>query len=317
MDKNKQYILKYAESLYNAKAVNEYTIGNSENLIFEIEKEAAPYILRVSEYSGKKKAHIDFELNWVNYLAAKLDNIVRPVKSANNNLYEVISSGEKNYVICLFEKANGKVVDSDNPMEFNDKLFFDLGALMGNMHRLTAEYEGNSVIIPEFERYHTEELSALPKSKDCYGIIHDDVHIHNFFVDNGHISLFDFDDCRFSWYADDMASALFYMIYFTNLFEKSEKYINEFAENYLCTYFRGYTLTNTINKYCVSKFNLFLKYRMTGVYSYLTDMYKNNPENPYRKSLNWLKHKLDNDLPYVDINYEKIINSLKVTALIF
>lgn len=308
MDNNKQQIIKYAERLYNTNIISEYVLGNSCNLIFEIEKDATQFILRVSEYSDTKKKHIDLELNWMNYLAETLDNIVKPVKSVNNDFYEIINAGDKSYVLCLFEKAKGKKVDSNNPMEFNGKLFYDLGVLMGNMHRLTAEYAGNPAIIPEFSPHYANEFHTLPVSKDCYGIIHNDVHIHNFFVDDGHISLFDFDDCSFGWYAEDIASHFFYMIMFTNIFNKSEKYIIDFAKNYLMTYFRGYTKNYNINKDCISKFDLFLKYRMTGVYSYLHDFFKDSPENPYIDFLNWLKNKIDNELPFVDIDYQQIIS---------
>ena len=61
MSKNNKLLLQHAESLYNAKVVNENILGNSANLIFEIEIEQVPFILRVSEYSSQKKSHIDFE----------------------------------------------------------------------------------------------------------------------------------------------------------------------------------------------------------------------------------------------------------------
>ena len=145
MSKNNKLLLQQAELLYNAKMVNENILGNSANLIFEIEIEQVPFILRASEYSSQKKSHIDFELNWVNYLTNNLNNIVKPIKSLNNKLYEIIQVHNKSYILCLFEKAKGKIVDCNNPMEFNDKLFFDLGVLMGNIHRLTKKYNKNIV----------------------------------------------------------------------------------------------------------------------------------------------------------------------------
>ena len=39
MSKNNKLLLQHAESLYNAKVVNENILGNSANLIFEIEIE--------------------------------------------------------------------------------------------------------------------------------------------------------------------------------------------------------------------------------------------------------------------------------------
>lgn len=333
MSKNNKLLLQQAKFLYNADVVNENILGNSANLIFEIEIKQVPFILRVSEYSNKRKMHIDFELNWVNYLTDNLSNIVKPIKSLNNNLYEVIQVYDKSYILCLFEKAEGKIVDCNNPMEFNDKLFFDLGVLMGNMHRLTKEYNKNIVKqefewdinkddntfnkdklildkdIQSFEQKYYAEIHSLPASKDTYGIIHSDIHLYNFFVDNGHIKLFDFDDCRFDWYANDIARALFFMVQIFGR-SKPEKERTEFAEAYLTTYLKGYNQTNIIDKYWIPKFNLFMKYSMAEGYKFVKNHWKNKSINPHQEYLDWHKNRISNDLPYVFIDYNKIIASI-------
>ena len=53
-------------------------------------------------------------------------------------------------------------------------------------------------------------LDSLPKDDDCYGLIHADIHQGNFFVDeNDNITIFDFDDCHYHWFAYDLAVPLF------------------------------------------------------------------------------------------------------------
>lgn len=338
MNEHNKLILNQAELLYNAKAICENTLGNSANLIFEVEIEKTPFILRASEYSEKKKSHIEFELNWVNYLAAMIEkypgegHIVKPVKSVNHNLYEVIKADDKRYILCLFEKARGKVVDNNDSSEYNEDLFFKLGVLMGKMHRVTSEYDGNiakpefewfnntffseeyNVILDEevqpFERKYITELHTLPKSKDCYGIIHDDVHIHNFFVDtdNGHIKLFDYDDCHFSWYACDIATALLLMVQCSGA--ESEESRTEFAETCLLSYLKGYIQENAITEYWIFKIDLFMRYRMTCIYKFVQNNWRNEPVHPHQGYLDWHKHRIVNDLPYVFIDYKKIIGSL-------
>ena len=303
MDNIKQFLLKHIAQRYKATFVKEYTTGNSQNIVFEIEKDSASFILRASEYSDKKKEHVDIELNWVNYLAQSLDNIVKPIR-IDNNLYEIVSAKNKSYILCMFEKARGKPVDINNPLEFNDKLFFNMGALMGSMHRLTTKYEGNA---KAGTILHANELRELPKTKDCYGIIHDDMHVRNFFIDKGQINLFDFDDCKFSWYVEDIASAFFYMLFFAQIWKNPEGYLIGFAENYLQAFFKGYKQAHIINKHCLSKFNVFLRYRMEGVYWYLSNMYKCKPENPHEDFLFWLNHKLINNLPLVDIDFDIVV----------
>ncbi len=331
MTSNNQTILKYAESLYNVKPLMQDTLGNSANLVFEVIKDDVPYILRVSECTEKKKAHVEFELSWMDYLSKSLDNIAEPVKSINNKLYETIAIDNLSYILCLFQKAEGKIVDCHNKTEFNETLFRDLGWIMGNMHRLTADYcvnipnpefswDNNAFFWPEynvildkdvqpFEKKYTNELYALPKSKDSYGIIHQDIHIYNFFVNKGHITLFDFDDCNFSWYACDIANALFHMVQMAVPHKNTKERI-EFAEAYLISYLKGYTQANTIDEFWINKFDVFMKYRRTQTYKFIQNNYKDNPVNPHQQYLDFLKYDIVNDLPYVDIDYKKIIGSI-------
>lgn len=150
MEIDSKLVLLKAEQLYHIKRLRRINIGGSGNSIFEVESERGPYILRVSNCDEGRKAHIEFELNWVEYLAARMEGIVRPVRSLNNRLYEVFEEGDQAYVLCLMEKAKGKTVNINDSEEFNQVLFFNLGALMGRMHKLTTSYEGNRAC-PEFK----------------------------------------------------------------------------------------------------------------------------------------------------------------------
>lgn len=84
---------------------------------------------------------MEFETRWTEYLALRMEGIAKPVRSVNNRLYEVAGAGGKTYILSLQEKAPGKIVDINDPKEFNEELFFQLGMLMGRMHKLTMCYE--------------------------------------------------------------------------------------------------------------------------------------------------------------------------------
>ncbi|VAW33519.1 hypothetical protein MNBD_CHLOROFLEXI01-2981, partial [hydrothermal vent metagenome] len=56
-------------------------------------------------------------------------------------------------------------------------------------------------------------LRQLSTPPDSYGMIHQDAHTGNLFVDeNGRITLFDFDDCVYGHFINDIAIVLFYAI---------------------------------------------------------------------------------------------------------
>ena len=91
MDIEIQLVMRKAEQLYNIKLLHRIHMGGSGNIIFAAESGQRPYILRVSKGGGSSLAHIDFELNWVEYLSLRMEGIVQPIRSVNNRLYEVIA----------------------------------------------------------------------------------------------------------------------------------------------------------------------------------------------------------------------------------
>ena len=83
-------IMSQVQRIYMAKPLHEITVGGSGASIFEVEAELRQYILRVSAFSEKKQAHTEFETDWTEYLAAQMEGIVKPKRSVNDKLYEVI-----------------------------------------------------------------------------------------------------------------------------------------------------------------------------------------------------------------------------------
>jgi Ser/Thr protein kinase RdoA (MazF antagonist) len=103
---------------------------------------------------------------------------------------------------------------------WQEPFFVDYGRLLGRIHRLSKSYTlpnpawsrgawqdpvnmnihddlmADKSVLGECYRELMAHLLALPQDADGYGMIHQDAHAGNFFVDeNGKITLFDFDDC--------------------------------------------------------------------------------------------------------------------------
>lgn len=334
MNNINDFILKQAGLLYNVRLIKENTNGGSGNKIFEVKAEKEAFILRAAAFTPRVKERTEFELQWLDFLGAKSDNIAAPIKSLNNNLYEVIAMENQSYILCLFEKAMGKNPDSSNPLEFNESLFYNLGAVMGDLHRLTANYNVN-ITRPEFqwdnndyswrgnveilddqvcrrERELKDEIHSLPITKDSYGIIHYDIHIDNFFVKNDKIKLFDFEACQLNWFAADVASAIFFMVQkgAGPLTYKSEQERTEFAETYITSYLKGYLTTNTISKFWINKLDLFIKYQMIDEYIAAQSFWQEELMHLQPWYLKWHKDRIVNNLPYAFVDYSKIIKAL-------
>ena len=53
-----------------------------------------------------------------------------------------------------------------------------------------------------------QRLSSIGESADVFGLVHADLRLANLLVDGHHLRVIDFDDCGFSWYLYDFATAV-------------------------------------------------------------------------------------------------------------
>lgn len=101
---------------------------------------------------------------------------------------------------------------------------------MGRMHLLTKSYKAADDAVQRDDwgtwnmdnpylqqgRYHIllkklksleNTIASLPKDAQSYGLIHNDFHPYNFHINNDDITVFDFDDSIYGWFALDIAIA--------------------------------------------------------------------------------------------------------------
>lgn len=324
-------ILEKAESIYNGKIVNKETLGNSANMVFELLTEGNPIILRISECTEYKEKHINFELSWLKYLSGEITEVIKPILTEKGKLYEIISVSEKSYIICAFEKAQGRIVNPKNHNEWNENLFYKLGTTMGSIHKNSRQYtlteqeklsfQWNEDFAFSFEFNLPDdsevlkvwnkiicELEKLPKTEDSYGIIHNDLHHFNFFVDVDKIKVFDFDDCICSWYSFDIVLTLFQFV--STISYKEPQVRNVFAEKFIFSFLKGYKTQKNLESFWIDKFDLFLRYRRICSYKFFKAMFSKEPINSYAEYLTWLRKEIIYDKPFISINFEKIYESL-------
>ncbi|MHC5249337.1 phosphotransferase enzyme family protein [Enterococcus sp. LJL90] len=225
------------------------------------------------------------------------------------------------------------MIDSSNPAEFNIQLFKKLGAVMGEMHHLTQEYPKNqenlrfawngpltwrkqiAILDEAVSRREVEliqELAALPKDNRTYGIVHFDIHLENFLVDQQQLTLIDFDACQFNWYAADIASTLFFMVQAVAgpLKGLSEEQRQNFAEKYLIAYLKGYLKKNQLTPRELKQIDLFMKYQMVDEYVAAQTFGQNDDQAEQQWYLQWFKDRIVADLPYVQIDFDRVISEV-------
>jgi Ser/Thr protein kinase RdoA (MazF antagonist) len=299
-----------------------------ESFMYEFERDGGDYILRIGHSLRRNENLIQGEVDWINYLAAGGASVARAVLSEQGNLVEAIDDGRGGqFLATAFVRARGRP-----PWEvgWTPALFETYGQLLGRMHALTRRYappdpawrrpQWDDAIMLEVEGYLPpsdgavverfrmlmKHLQSLPRDGESYGLIHFDAHAANMFVDEaGTITLFDFDDCNYSWFANDIAIVLFYIAMWK---EDVQAFTREFMTHFL----RGYRRENRLDPVWLSEIPHFLKLREMDLYAIIHRSFDvDNLDDPWcRRYMEGRKERIENDVPYIDFPFESLAGEL-------
>jgi len=229
-------ILAAARGRYGIAADKIKLLDGFESFIFEFAKNGHNYILRLGHSRRRTPDLIHGEVEWINYLADGGAGVARAVLSNNGELVETIDDGQGGQFLgTVFEKARGDFARRSG--RWNQRLFTVYGRLLGRIHRLSKEFQPaqpawtrpawDDPVMQYAERYipadqaavleHYREVMAylrrLRQDRHSFGMIHQDAHAGNFFVDEDYkLTLFDFDDCVYGHFAYDLAMVVFYAV---------------------------------------------------------------------------------------------------------
>jgi len=268
---------------------------------------------------------IQAEVNWINYLADGGAAASSAVLSDYGNLVEQISDGVGEYFLATaFTKAKGERVFGTDL--WNQTFFQNYGREIGKMHALSKlypipapdfkRYEWNDKVILDLETWlpHSDrevlleyqklknDIETLPKDQENYGLIHQDAHGGNFFVDdNGVFTFFDFDDCAYSWFANDIGILFFYA---RDAKSEIPNYQNVFVKNIVA----GYKQANSFDPSWLEYIPSFIKLREITLYGVIhRDFDVDNIDHPWiSKFMDGRREKIINNIPYFDFDFSSV-----------
>ena len=258
-----------------------------ESFIYEFERGGADYILRIGHSFRKSEALIRGEVDWINYLAQGGVSVARAIPSEMENLVEMIEDGQGGeFLVTAFVKAAGQKpwLAGWTPTRFEN-----YGRLLGKMHALAVDYQaipawrrpewddGSMQFIELYlpasevlahQKYQSvlEHIYSLSKDRASYGLIHQDAHQNNFFMDeDGTLTLFDFDDCVYSWFINDIAIVLFYIS--MDAEELGFPSAAAFTQEFMTHFLRGYRQAYPLDQRWLKEIPHFLKLRELELYA--------------------------------------------------
>lgn len=325
-------ILNQAASLFETDKDTFKLLGDFENYVYEVTKGGSSYVFRFAHSSHRSREQVEAELDWILFLKRKGVEVAAPVLSAHGRLLECLPVPEGEFIVSLFEKAQGYSIRVDDDLQFHESLFSRWGEMIGKMHDSTRTYTPSDGVSKRMD-WQEEELGAalriaqkepfllhkvekllkqirtLPVNGNVYGLIHADVHSGNFFFDGKSMTIFDFDDCCYHWFINDLAIPLFYSSFYRH--PKDEQERQKFARRFFSAFLNGYLRRFEMDEWWLEKLPLFLMLRDITFYSALRLKLSDKDLTPrVKEMIAEVKGRIEAERPVVDIDYRQIYQDL-------
>jgi Ser/Thr protein kinase RdoA (MazF antagonist) len=213
----------------------------SENATFALsDPTGRELVLRLHRVGYSSAAEIRSELTWME--ALRRDGVIEtaaPVPGADGDPVQILESraGASTRFAVAFERLPGTEPDSRDAVRWFERL----GELTARMHGHAKSWN----LPPGFRRKRwdfdamvgpqgfwgswraaiglnpsgvailegalvliRQRLERFGESADVFGLVHADLRLANLLVDGTHLRIIDFDDCGFSWFLYDFATAV-------------------------------------------------------------------------------------------------------------
>lgn len=213
----------------------------SENLTFLAEDAEAGrrIIIRVHRPDYHCKEEIESELAWIDDLRTTAHvNTPAPVMTTTGSPVLTISADGQSLHVVAFEHAAGREPDIDEGLP---QWFERLGAVNATLHEHSRRWQPpvgfvrkrwdlESMISPrglwgdwrnapgmtaveaatihDAIVYLKSEIALYGTAPERFGLVHADLRLTNLLVSRDSMTIIDFDDCGFCWYAYDFAAAI-------------------------------------------------------------------------------------------------------------
>jgi Ser/Thr protein kinase RdoA (MazF antagonist) len=257
-------------------------IRESHNITYRVFDAHTSFILRVTSIKHRTWRQLESELDFQMYLYQNQAPVVKPLTTQDDKyIIEYFSEGET-YYITAFTMAEGE--NWNNRSDNSKDRWTAIGEALGAIHNLSRKYRAkpsiqkrrfwnesqhlvNAPIV--FSRYDSD-LSAvflkdmaryrtLPTDCMSFGLTHGDFLLSNYMIDRKNkVTVFDFDECEYSWFAVDIAICMHCYLIGAKPMELTNK--SEMAESMLYHLLLGYKITNTIGE-MISELQSFFRIR--------------------------------------------------------
>ena len=323
-NKHQDYVLDEVAQRYRLQIKRLKKLGSFESYVFEYEPD--DLIIRITHSIRRSKAYMLGELEFVRYLAEHHVPVAQPIPSINGELVEIIALDDSNFLVSAFEKANGHEPEEK---ELTPDFFVKWGTLTGRIHSLSKRFKPSNPKFKRQEWYQEEVLDfsryvpashaivhekkaqlinqfqLLPKNKDSYGLTHNDNHHGNIHTHNGTLTIFDFDDCSYHWFVNDIAIAVHSIL---PGYDQADQF-NDLSTHFMTHFMRGYFRENQIDRDWLGRIPDYLRLYDLLNFGVIHQAWNLNNLNETRKqTIERIKNRIENEICIVTANFEQFGN---------
>ncbi len=312
------HVIAQAAALYNINADTLQHLGGMESRVFQFTMANSKYVLRITPVQPIHLPDFKAEIELMAHLSLHGVSVPAPLPSVNDRLIETVIMGEDTFAVTAFTCASGRPVNYQDASEWNSKFFHEWGRVSGQIHRIANNKPGGFLrwswkeenqqcaeACPEPDVLAQwlqigQQMAELPQHPSGYGLIHNDLHMWNFHLDEGRITVFDFGSSGYHWYLNDIAIPLYWALWAGPIEQIVSR--SDFARHFLEHFLNGYSLEHQLDSAWLKHLPLFLKHRDLYLYIFFTYVFKGD-DRLRRWLLGEAPHRIKHNLPVLDINF--------------
>ncbi|APO43084.1 hypothetical protein BS614_02725 [Paenibacillus xylanexedens] len=310
-------ILKESAQCFGIRENSIIELNGFQNFVYSGVVGNREVILRITHVTHRNELLTRAELDFIMFLADRGMKVARPIQSSSGDLIHIIDGS---FIVTAFEKAPGR---NAVIAEESNTFYENIGQMVGKIHKLSLNYStqnprhewSGNTLLESFKKYcplelHSNydrlinEISALPKEKNTYGLIHGDISPGNYLNDGDKAFIIDYDEVEYSWFVSDIATPLFYEIPIPWVVSGDVR--KEIAKRYYCNFLNGYCKEYTLSQSQLNKVPLFINLRQARV---LAALYRSRDFNApdwtewYEQARRFYYENLLNNTPYIDMDF--------------
>jgi len=324
---DKNLIINFAK-LYT-DVVDDFEVKSGGHNTIYIIKGNKNFALRVTPVYHRNLEEIKSEIDFMLYLQSHGVHLTKPVQGISGDYCYERRADDKVWIISAFEIGIGEECWT---RVYTSERIFAVGKTLGKIHKFSKKYTPvgvqprkqwyqrreltdayevfkgyNQQLFDIFEMY-IDNIQNLSKDKDSFGMIHGDYALMNYFTDGNHITVFDFDECEYSWFISDIAG-WFVRFMIGGEPAKLDSRTTEAAE-YFSGFMQGYLTENTININQIKNIDLFFRMYEYMWLSYNLKRRGNGFDEWTRELVDGILERVLNGKIFIDVDFVSIYNRI-------